>query len=76
MENVFGGFCRKMENVFGGFCRKMENVLTANVVIPAINDWKTIKKPLPTTGNGFRKIKTLLMKKNLILLFLRYQERI
>ena len=75
MENVFGDFCRKMENVFGDFCRKMENVLAANVVIPAINDWKIIKNRSPPR-NGFRKIKTLLMKKNLILLFLRYQERI
>ena len=68
MENVFGSFCRKMENVFGGFCRKTENVLAANAVIPAINDWMTIKNRSPP--------RALLMKKNLILLFLRYQERI
>ena len=33
MENVLGGFCRKMENVLGGFCREMENVMAYMISI-------------------------------------------
>ena len=57
MENVFGSFCWKMENVFGSFCRKMENVLAANVVMPAINDWKIIKNRSPPRGTVSVKLK-------------------